>query len=408
VRWNDELRVSRRENKVALLGFAQWMVLPESNYDILNQLIEAGADRASIGSYFQEKEDAAYIEGIINKLVEAKYILEDPADEDKKEAEYDIVTLMLTERCNLACRHCCQNAVKGECKDPSLQEIYHRIDKLQNVKFKTLMITGGEPLIREDFEEIIKYCKKKLNCRLILMTNAILINEKNVDFIVQNFQRISISIDGTNKELTKMVRNADVFELVLQKIKLLQSRQFSKISLSAILPPSFAVYDEFFALCKKLGVEPIVRDYSRAGRGGRGYAQIEEAFESYCRKNNYQMFDELETEAIQNFSTCAAGKRQFTIGPYGDVYPCNILMEEECYIGDFDLDDSIYDKIRDNKVFSMNDQFKNTPCHDCDYNRLCWSCLSRCRDYAKLQDEFQIRCDYRKKLFQELVWGEKV
>ncbi|WP_330653158.1 radical SAM protein, partial [Clostridioides difficile] len=71
-------------------------------------------------------------------------------------------------------------------------------------------------LIREDFFEIIKYIKQKLpDTKLILSTNGTLIDEHNVDFIITNFEKIDISIDGVDENTCSETRGKGVFHKVI-------------------------------------------------------------------------------------------------------------------------------------------------------------------------------------------------
>ncbi|MFR5450012.1 MAG: radical SAM protein [Roseburia hominis] len=56
------------------------------------------------------------------------------------------------------------------------------------------------------------------------MTNATLLNEKNVNAIVNAVDNISISLDGANEETVSLIRGANVFKKVLEVIELLHKK----------------------------------------------------------------------------------------------------------------------------------------------------------------------------------------
>jgi MoaA/NifB/PqqE/SkfB family radical SAM enzyme len=65
----------------------------------------------------------------------------------------------ITSKCNLSCKHCFINTNLN--KDISFQECLKIIDMLKkNKMFGKVMITGGEPFIREDIFELLLYIKK--------------------------------------------------------------------------------------------------------------------------------------------------------------------------------------------------------------------------------------------------------
>ncbi|WP_294345849.1 radical SAM protein [uncultured Clostridium sp.] len=95
----------------------------------------------------------------------------------------------------------------------------------------SIMISGGEPLVRKDFMKIIEYLNQRINCHKTLMTNGLLINDTNIDFIIKNFDELSISLDGCDKELTEIVRGVDIFDTILDKVKKLHKKEYYNISL---------------------------------------------------------------------------------------------------------------------------------------------------------------------------------
>ena len=66
----------------------------------------------------------------------------------------------LTHRCNLRCQHCyiVRNNKKAEL---TYKEICRVIDEVRKEGCLWLCLTGGEPLLREDFLDIYSYAYKK-------------------------------------------------------------------------------------------------------------------------------------------------------------------------------------------------------------------------------------------------------
>jgi len=83
----------------------------------------------------------------------------------------------LTKRCNLKCVHCRaeaeENSFTGELK---LDEIKGIIDNIVSDYSPILVLTGGEPLYRDDIFDIAKYATDK-GLRTALATNGTLIDE---------------------------------------------------------------------------------------------------------------------------------------------------------------------------------------------------------------------------------------
>lgn len=107
----------------------------------------------------------------------------------------------LTKRCNLECKHCRAEAsdvdYSGELSFDNIKSV---IDDIVEVSKPILVLTGGEPLFRDDVFEIAKYAKSR-GLRTALATNGTLIDSPTAKAIKESgISRVSISIDGNDAE----------------------------------------------------------------------------------------------------------------------------------------------------------------------------------------------------------------
>lgn len=88
------------------------------------------------------------------------------------------VMFELTYRCNFYCKHCYLPASyrkkKGELKT---KEVFSILDQLAAIGCFYLGFTGGEPFVRKDIMQILRYAKRR-GFELIIYTNGSLIDEK--------------------------------------------------------------------------------------------------------------------------------------------------------------------------------------------------------------------------------------
>jgi len=103
----------------------------------------------------------------------------------------------LTARCNLKCCHCRAEArdefVAGEL---TTEEVLSVARDVREAGDPIMVLTGGEPLVREDFFDIAKACVG-LFSRVALATNGTLVDEATARRIVETgIQRVSVSLDG--------------------------------------------------------------------------------------------------------------------------------------------------------------------------------------------------------------------
>ena len=146
----------------------------------------------------------------------------------------------------------------------------------------SIILTGGEPMIRDDFIELIDWLKNQYKGKIFLMTNGTLINNANVKKIVNTFSQIDISIDGIDDETCEKIRGKGVYDKVVKAVQLLQHNNFHKISLSMVDTHITHKYiREFYKLNEKLNTHPIIRSFSAVGRGEKNKHQLELKGEDY-------------------------------------------------------------------------------------------------------------------------------
>ena len=81
---------------------------------------------------------------------------------------------MTTNRCNLKCSHCYQDAGSAKEAELSTEEGKKLIDEIAHAGFKIMIFSGGEPLMRPDIFELVAYAASK-GLRPVFGTNGMMI-----------------------------------------------------------------------------------------------------------------------------------------------------------------------------------------------------------------------------------------
>jgi heme b synthase len=103
----------------------------------------------------------------------------------------------ITRSCNLNCLHCRAAAERGPYGGELVTgECLRFIDEVAAFSKPVLILTGGEPLLREDVFEIAAYGTRK-GLRVVMAVNGTLLNAEKARAAKQaGIQRLSISLDG--------------------------------------------------------------------------------------------------------------------------------------------------------------------------------------------------------------------
>lgn len=120
-------------------------------------------------------------------------------------------SLELTWRCNLRCAHCYVTAsssyasLGGGRPELSTAEFCRVVDEVAAEGCLSLLLTGGEPLLRSDFLDIYRHAKRR-GMLLILFTNGTLLNREIVEELREwPPRRVEITVYGHSQETYERV-----------------------------------------------------------------------------------------------------------------------------------------------------------------------------------------------------------
>lgn len=116
-------------------------------------------------------------------------------------ADLRMIAWEITRSCNLSCLHCRAAAEKGPYEgELTTEECFRFIDEVAAFSKPVLILTGGEPLMREDIFEVASYGTRK-GLRMVMAVNGTLLDaHKAAEAKRAGIQRVSISLDGATPE----------------------------------------------------------------------------------------------------------------------------------------------------------------------------------------------------------------
>lgn len=148
-----------------------------------------------------------------------------------KEPKLKFLFLELTLRCNEKCIHCGSRCGNVNAEELTLEQYKNFLDKVKR-DFGTnevqLCITGGEPLLRKDFFEIMGYAHS-LGFHWGMTSNGTLIDEKTAARLEEcGMGTISISLDGMKESHDKFRQTPGGWEAAVRGINALIGRNAFK------------------------------------------------------------------------------------------------------------------------------------------------------------------------------------
>lgn len=108
----------------------------------------------------------------------------------------NIVSWMTTNRCNLKCEHCYQDADQASSRELSTAEAKAMIDQIARAGFNIMIFSGGEPLLRDDIFDLVAHAAAQ-GLRPVFGTNGTLLTPDTARRLKQaGAAAMGISVDS--------------------------------------------------------------------------------------------------------------------------------------------------------------------------------------------------------------------
>jgi len=152
--------------------------------------------------------------------------------------------ISVTDRCNFRCTYCMPKEVYGEAfkflpKKELLDfdEIEKIVKTFASIGVTKIRLTGGEPLVRKNIENLIKKLSKIEGIEDIAMTtNGYLLESKLDSLIDSGLNRITVSLDAIDEKTFKKMSDQD-FDVnkVLSAINMANKKGFEQIKINCVV-----------------------------------------------------------------------------------------------------------------------------------------------------------------------------
>jgi MoaA/NifB/PqqE/SkfB family radical SAM enzyme len=164
----------------------------------------------------------------------------------------------LTERCNNNCIHCCINLpekdIRAHAREMTTVQVKDVLSQAAALGCLRVRFTGGEPLLRADFEELYLFARR-LGMKVLVFTNGRLITPRLADLFarIPPLVTLEITVYGMHPESYEAVTRAPgSFGEFRRGVDLLLSRRVPFVVKSAYLPPNRGEIDEFETWAKTI------------------------------------------------------------------------------------------------------------------------------------------------------------
>lgn len=334
-------------------------------------------------------------------------------------------TFELTSRCTLDCKMCyihrAANDLKVISSEKSTDWWLNIANKSQEAGVFSLLLTGGEPMIRNDFDEIYSACHNS-GMLTSVNTNATLISDKRKDlFCKLRPQRLNITMYGYSAETyEKLCGNGKVFETVKNNILDLKKQGISIRLNYTITPLNHEDMYKVFDFAEENGIVTAATSYlypptrlpdniSAPFRSSPEQAAefklewkrrligddiLSSRFERFKKGSTAIDINEECDEINGDRINCRAGKTTFWISWDGKMTPCGVMTSPVTEITDFN---DAWNYIKEKR----NDIYLPAKCKTCVIKDFCDVCAGVNMSETGATDEVsEYMCRYGKHYYE--------
>ena len=314
---------------------------------------------------------------------------------NKKERSPLSAQIELTYRCNFDCIHCYCKGLEDKNRELSTEEWKKILYTLKEEGCLLLCLTGGDPLVREDFLEIYSYAKAK-GFIITLFTNGYALTEKLIAYLAKHPPHcIEITLNGiTPTTYESITQKRGSYPKIIGNIKLLKENKLHLILKTNCLK---ANKDEL-GWIKKWTEELLGRPAEKKFRFKYG-PMIHPGLNQDKAPTNFRLsFEELEEIRKQDkdiwkeyqkglhcdfpdlkrdrgfLYNCNAWNKGFFIDPFGRLKFCMMSDKFSVDLKTASFKEGFYE------VFPrlLDERFKaNSKCRDCSLRPVCYYCPAR-------------------------------
>ncbi|MFQ6052835.1 MAG: radical SAM protein [Candidatus Bathyarchaeia archaeon] len=307
-----------------------------------------------------------------------------------------IISWNTTFKCNLRCAHCYMDAKERESRDElTTEEGMMLIDQIAEVSRPVLVLSGGEPLLRDDILDLARYGSRR-GLRMAMGTNGTMIDDEMARAILKaGIKKVAVSIDSSGPEIHDSFRGVEgAWERAIEGVKACMRNGVGVQFNTTVTQQNFDDIDDILTMAEGLGVRDLhlfflvptgrgrnVEDispvmYERMIRDVlRGYADRELEVKPTCAPQFMRIASQMGLDMSRWTRGCIAGLSYCRVYPEGEVTPCPYLPIKLGSIRETPFKE-IWTNSEILKAMRNLDNLKGK-CGVCEYRGICGGCRAR-------------------------------
>ena len=291
--------------------------------------------------------------------------------------------LHVTQRCNLACRGCYSlDEHRNALDDAPLADVCRAIDQLAAVGLQRLVISGGEPFLRDDLPDIVRHAKEDCGVpRVDVLSNGTRITAEALEEMAPYVDGVSVSFDGCSADSVPYIRREQRFDELVAAVRMVQDAGIAAHIIPTAHAKNIHELPKYVALARELGA---TMNFSlltcEPGDPDLGGLLPDDEVLRELGRNMLTMGDGAPVLAVDspigmNLTVkrdCGAGMRTISVDADGTVYPCHMMHRPQLAMGNAftgSLSDALAGEVGETMRSLTVEDCEG--CNECRYEYIC-------------------------------------
>ena len=161
----------------------------------------------------------------------------------------------ITGRCNLRCRHCYMSAPQAKYGELTTAECLRIIDQIEEAGIGQVSLTGGEPLVRKDFWQLVDALRERRIIISQIYTNGLLVTDALLEGLKSRGIACSFSLSFDGCDCHDWMRGVSGAErAVVEAIRKIRAHDFEAGIETALYSDNLPKMGQTYELLASLGV----------------------------------------------------------------------------------------------------------------------------------------------------------
>lgn len=161
-------------------------------------------------------------------------------------------------RCNLACKHCWVSSSPDydTSADLNTEDLLYAASRLKTIRPRTIVLSGGEVLLRKDSSELIRRLIDDRH-NMAIETNGMLLRPEHIELFQEGRKRgcdiwLALSLDGGNQQSHELMRGPGSFKPTLRGLRRLRDTGIPYAIQCVVTKANLRSIGELFDLAREL------------------------------------------------------------------------------------------------------------------------------------------------------------